>query len=63
MGMNKLLYALIAIPAFLIWPFSLLICTECYYPDDFNPILAFLIGSLIYYVIVIIPLNFLFKKK
>ncbi len=61
--MKKLFYALIAIPLFIIWPFSLLICTECCYSDNIPSFIAFIIGSLIYYVIVITPLNYIFWNK
>jgi hypothetical protein len=60
--MKKILYALIAIPLFIIWPLSFLICTECMYSDKMNPLLVFILSSLIYFVIIIMPLNYFFDK-
>ncbi|MDD3302849.1 MAG: hypothetical protein PHN31_04775 [Candidatus Gracilibacteria bacterium] len=61
--MKKVIYALIAIPLFIIGPLGLLTCTECGYPNYIPSYVAFVIASLIYYIVVIIPLNFFYKQE
>jgi hypothetical protein len=62
-GLQKLLYAIIAIPLFIFWPMFILVCTICRVPEYYYFNLpTFFITSMIYYLVVIIPLNKLFSK-